>query len=130
MDFGNRFFGDLWGHLEWQKFHHFMMRCVQEYLKHGLIKVASINLGKAKLEDKTCIEFVEFADEFVEFGNWQDKREFEDVFRGLYPKYSELSSHIIRKWLDIYSTHKGIGLELKSSASNYFFRIRKEGQDA
>ncbi|NER10039.1 hypothetical protein SAMN06265375_101430 [Muriicola jejuensis] len=130
MEFGNRFFGNDWSESEWNKFFQFMMNCAKEYLQHGLIEVKPINLGIAKLKDKTNEKFVEFAETFIEFGEWQDKREFEATFQEFYPELAPIAPHRMKKWLDSFAASKRATLETKPTGGNYLFRIRKEVQDA
>src|SRR5690606_35965421 len=96
MEFGNRFFGNSWEQEEWNKFFYFMMSCVQDYLRNGLIEVKPINLKTSKLIERSCQEFVQFANENVKFNVWQDKRDFEIRFKESHPTI-DVSPHIIRK---------------------------------
>lgn len=126
MEFGNRFFGNAWGQEEWSKFFYFMMTCEQQYLLHGLVEVEPINLNKAKLIDASCQEFVEFANKYVEFNEWQDKRVFETLFQELHPEIEVRSPHIFRKWLWSFAKTNSALFDQKSSGGNYLFRIKKE----
>ena len=47
-DFKRNLFYD-WDDSEWSKFDNFMIKCIQYYLKHGLVKYSSINLDEKKL---------------------------------------------------------------------------------
>ena len=58
-EFGHWFFTE-WNQEEWNRFDNFMVYCINHYLKHGLLKPKEINLGKRKLIDQTCAEFIEF----------------------------------------------------------------------
>jgi hypothetical protein len=129
-EFGNRFFENSWDKVEWHKFYYFMMGCVQEYLKYGLITSEPINLDMAELNENTCAEFIKFADEYVMFNTWQNKREFQESFEELNNDIEAVSPHIFKKWLNQYAISKNGELLLKPSGGKYFFNIRKEVQDA
>ncbi|MBC8767358.1 hypothetical protein H4O18_05075 [Arenibacter sp. BSSL-BM3] len=129
MEFGNRFFGNAWNQEEWSRFFYFMMSCVQDYLRHGLFEVEPINLKRAKLVDGSCQEFVEFANEFVEFNEWQDKRVFETLFQESHPEVEVRSPHIFKKWLCSFAIENSASFDQKSSGGNYLFRIKKEVKD-
>ena len=61
-DFKHWFFTD-WDGNEWSEFYNFMMYCICIYFDKGLVEPEQINLGKRKLLDETCPEFVEFINE-------------------------------------------------------------------
>jgi len=126
LEFGNRFFGELWSQEEWNKFFYFMMTCVEDYLKNGLIKVASINIEKAKLTQTSSQKFVEFADEHMKFNDWLDKRKFQESFKRQFPLIENVSPHIFTKWIYNYSRNNLGKYESKSSGSRYLFKVRKE----
>jgi hypothetical protein len=121
-EFGNRFFDKYWASEERNKFYLFMMKSVQLYLEKGLIKSEEINLRKSRLASATHPKFYEFATEFVETNTWQNKRDFEELFRTEYS--TDVTSHSMRKWLQTYSNDIGGELEVKSSNSNYQFKIK------
>jgi hypothetical protein len=101
-----------------------MMKCVQVYLKEGLIKLESALPARAALIEQTALEFVEFMEWMNPIGQWMDKREFEDLFKGSYPAYSEGSPHRFTKWLGAFAESKGAGLEMKSTGGDYLFKLQ------
>jgi len=111
---------------EWNKFHNFMMSCVVDYLKHGLVKAESINLNRIKQIDKTCSEFIEFADAYFVYNAWMDKREFLQNFKDLYPNLEFISSHQFTKWVRNYCIDFGFTYDDKSSGGNAFFILLKK----
>jgi hypothetical protein len=125
MEFGNRFFDKYWGAGEWSKFYQFMMSCVRDYLKNGLLIAPSINLKSEKVRDKSRPEFIEFVKAYLKLNRWINKRDFEGDFKIIYPNIS-FTPHIFSKWLQEYANHLGGVLEKVSSGGNYKFRIRKE----
>lgn len=125
IEFGNRFFTTEWGKLEWDKFYFFMMNCLVEYLQNGLVKVESIRLDQSRLEEKSCQEFVEFAQAYLEINTWLDKRQYMSMFYELYPNMEKISSHKFTKWVTNYSSNYGYEYATKSSGGDYLFILRK-----
>ena len=61
-EFNHNLFDD-WEETEWSKFDHFMINCVQLFLKEGLLESPDINRTIRKLLQETSPEFVEFMDD-------------------------------------------------------------------
>ncbi len=125
-EFGNRFFDAYWPEEEWNKFYHFMMSCVQEYLKFGLVTVEPLNLNRMKLEDNNCPEFISFAEQYFEINKWLDKREMFAIFKEFYPGFEDLSSHRFTKMTKDYLMKMGYEYEDKSTGGGYLFIIKNE----
>ena len=126
MEFGNRFFDNYWGQDEWSSFFNFMMGCVQEYLKNGLLNAPEINLRIEKIIDKSCEEFVEFANNMIVLNEWFDKRKFQKDFEEKYLNIQNVSSHIFNKWIDNYAKSIGGSYETKSTGGDYKFIIKRK----
>lgn len=79
-EFGHLLFSD-WDDAEWQIFDNYMLRCVQYFLKNGLVESKTVNLEERKLIDSTSPEFIEFMESFewVEDKRWV-KSELKDAF--------------------------------------------------
>lgn len=58
-DFGGEFFTQ-WSEQQWVLFYAFMSRCIQTYLKNGLIVPEPKNLNYRKLLQKTNADFIEY----------------------------------------------------------------------
>ena len=58
-EFGHLFFVD-WNEKEWANFDNFMIRCVQFYLKNGLVNSDKVNLKERKFRNEVGLEFIEF----------------------------------------------------------------------
>ncbi len=125
-EFGNRFFENDWSDFEWNSFFYFMMSCVQDYLLKGLIQPKPMNLIKNKLESKSCREFIEYADFFVEWNSWQDKREFQKTYYEFFPEAELVTSHMFTKWLKEYALDIGGDYLDKSSGGKFLFTIKKK----
>lgn len=131
-EFGCNFFDD-WDADEWNRFFHFMMHCVQMYLKHGLVSAKPINLKKNRLINATSEEFVAFMElGSVELNEWTCKRELLKVFIDDNPHYNNLTPHQMTKWLKEYARQNQLIYEDRSSGGKYEFylkNLRKEVQD-
>ncbi|RTY96042.1 primase-helicase family protein [Flavobacterium sp. GT3R68] len=125
MEFGSRFFNSDWSQEEWNKFYFFMMTCVMDYLKNGLIKPESINLRKNRMIDQSCPQFIEFAKENITFNKWIDKRNIFQIFQSSYPEIEDLSSHKFTKWIKDYGVSFGSAYEDKSTGGIYLFILNK-----
>lgn len=120
-EFGNRFFDKYWAQQERNKFYLFMMQSVQIYLEKGLIKAEEINLRKSRLVSETHPEFFEYANDYVQTNTWQNKRDFEELFRETYS--CDVTAHTMSKWIDSYAVNLNGRLEKKSSGGEYKFKI-------
>ncbi|RLJ97926.1 DUF5906 domain-containing protein [Tenacibaculum discolor] len=122
VDFKNRFFDKYWGNDEWSKFYEFLMRCLQSYLNKGLLEAKKINIKKNSLIEKTSREFVEFANDCLEFNTEYDKREIEYFYNELYLE-NQVSPHRFTKWLKEYCQENDASLELISTGGKYKFKM-------
>jgi len=99
MEFGHWFFRDWDGH-EWARFDAFMMHCVEQYFRHGLILPETIHLEARKLKDETCTEFITFMEELeiVHEKSYNQKELFEQFQKAV----DAVTNGIVRKewvWL-------------------------------
>lgn len=106
-EFGHWFFRD-WSPEQWNQFDNFMIHCVQTYLRKGLIRPGYINLLDRKLNEETCIDFVNFMqDKLIQHGEKYNKSEFHSDFLKRYPDWQlkKLTQHRFTKWLKLYATY-------------------------
>ncbi|MFP4365492.1 MAG: BT4734/BF3469 family protein [Bacteroidales bacterium] len=98
---------------EWNRFDSFMIWCIQEYLKHGLIKHEYKNLPARKFIGDTSSEFYEFVkDGSIEEGRRIYKSEKYNEFLEEYPDFKKwLSQKRFSKWIDNYGIHLGKEVE-------------------
>lgn len=116
QSFGKLLFND-WNEEEWLAFDHFMIECIQFYLKNGLIESPRINIDKRKIIDATKKEFVSFMEEqSLGNGEEREKGEFYNSFLKQYSDYTELRKNTFTKWLDLWGTY--IGMHYQSRRSN------------
>ena len=83
MVHGCWFFRD-WEADEWAKFDNFMLSCVSDYLKSGIIMPDTINLEARKLLDETDSEFINWMeDQDIQHEKDYDKRALFTAFGGV-----------------------------------------------
>jgi hypothetical protein len=58
-EFGKLMFGD-WNDADWCEFDNYMIGCLKNYLKTGLVKTNFVNLKIRQLSAETCHEFIEW----------------------------------------------------------------------
>lgn len=139
-EFGHWFFED-WDEAEWNRFDSFMIRCIQQYFVHGLVKCKEINLSIRTLFDHTAREFVNFMDDILGSGydipdlNNTDfkfkvipgeKYEKSQFFTGFTRSNKDFDSPKFRqrsftKWVRMYCKHKGVSMdEPRVNGKDYF----------
>ena len=92
-EFGQWFFTE-WSNEEWLSFDNFMMTCISDYLRLGLLEANSINLGKRKQIEHTNRDFVEWMDDKIKNEEIRpefeyDKKELHNNFLEAYSEYKE-----------------------------------------
>jgi hypothetical protein len=131
-EFECHFFDD-WDDKEWNRFFHFMMHCVQMYLKHGLVNAKPINLKKNRLINATSEEFVAFIESgLVEVNKWISKSEVLKLFISDNPHCNNLSLNQMTRWMKEYAKQNQLIYEDRKSGEKYEFylkELRKEVQD-
>lgn len=122
--FGNRFFEANWSSEENNKFYHFLMQCVQAYLKEGLIMPKSINLNYTKITSECPSQFVTFMDT-MHFK--PDTKYNRKLLRGQFKKFAcrvtNNSMQEFGKWIKAYFKDKFQEVEFKSSNSESLFYL-------
>lgn len=124
-EFGKQFFLE-WQSEDWNKFFNYMTKCCQSFLINGLMEVAPYNKGFKYIANKTGHEFVAFADEYLMPGKRFDKADLLQKLKFEYPKYKQITSHRLTKWIDLYSTYCEIPIVQKKSNGNYLVIVPDE----
>ena len=83
-EFKHQFFSQ-WDDMEWAKFDNFMIRCVQFFLKNGLVESDKVNLAFRKLKNELGNEFIEFMELQKFDGSAINRKDFRDSFNKQYP---------------------------------------------
>jgi hypothetical protein len=91
MEFGHLFFSD-WDSEEWARFDNFMIRCVQYFLKNGLMVSDKVNLDYRKLRNELGPEFIEFMELQKFDGSPINRKEFRDKFNKDYPTVAKFNT--------------------------------------
>jgi len=82
-EFKHQFFSD-WDEDEWQEFDNFMIRCVQYFLKNGLVESNKVNLDLRKMKNAVGAEFIEFMESKDFTRLITGKKDFRDDFEFKY----------------------------------------------
>jgi len=90
-EFGHLFFSE-WDKEEWCRFDNFMIRCVQYFLKNGLVQSDKVNLAFRKLKNELGNEFIEFMESKKFDGSPLNRKSFRDDFNRQYPNVSKYNT--------------------------------------
>ncbi len=110
-----RFFDD-WLPVEWNLFLNLIVKCIQIYLKNGLIATEPINMKFTKLISQTNQDFVDFCEEEIQVNTKYDKRILHDKFIINYYRFRGMSQRIFTEWLKYYGNYREA--EIRESHSN------------
>lgn len=88
--FGHQFFSE-WSKDEWHKFDNYMNRCIQYFLKEGLVESDKVNLNERKFKNNLGAEFIEFMDDKT-FANPVCKKELRKQFTNENPELTKYNS--------------------------------------
>jgi hypothetical protein len=91
MEFGHLFFSE-WDDIEWANFDNFMIRCVQYFLKNGLVNSDKVNLKLRKFKNEMGTEFIEFMEMKTFSGGPINRKDFRDEFNKQYPNVSKYNT--------------------------------------
>jgi hypothetical protein len=91
IEFGHLFFSE-WNEDEWAKFDNFMIRCVQYFLKNGLVQSDKINLALRKFKNELGTEFLEFMESQTFNGTPINRKDFRDNFNKQYPTVAKFNT--------------------------------------
>jgi hypothetical protein len=124
-EFKHYFFDD-WDKEEYNFFDNFMLSCVSDYLRSGIIMPATINLEARKLRDETSQEFIHFMEDMMIAHEAQfDKKElyirFADIGDDGRPKnkdFAFLKQRLFTRWLKDWATYRPEMAGYKESRSN------------
>jgi len=90
-EFGHLFFSD-WDEVEWARFDNFMIRCVQYFLKNGLVQSDKVNLKLRKFRNEMGTEFIEFMESQKFTGQPTNRKDFRDEFNKNYPMVAKFNT--------------------------------------
>lgn len=118
-EFGKLMFGD-WNDDDWCEFDNYMINCLKNYLRTGLIKPTFVNLKIRQLSAETCHEFIEWCglvdtaqnrEVMLQVGVRLYKNDLYQNFIEEYPDYGArgrmtISRTKFYKWLVSYAMYK------------------------
>jgi succinate dehydrogenase flavin-adding protein (antitoxin of CptAB toxin-antitoxin module) len=138
-EFGKLMFGD-WNDDDWCEFDNYMIGCLKNYLRTGLVKSKFVNLKIRQLSAETCHEFIEWCglvhgqdrSANLDVGIRLYKNDLYFAFIDEYPDYGPKSKMTISrtrfyKWLVAYAMFKeGVMPEEGRDQSGRWIIIRKK----
>lgn len=125
-EFGHLLF-DGWDDIEWQKFDNYMIRCIQYFLKNGLVESKKVNLEYRKLKQDLGVEFIEWM-ETEPMKERISRKDARQKFENEYPKIARYNTpQKFNKKVKNYCDYHG--LELTESKYNGvdMYKIEKDG---
>jgi hypothetical protein len=128
MDKFKCMFFDDWNSLEWARFDHFMINCLQYFLENGLVSYEHKNLKYRKLINGSSKEFVNWMED-KEFTNEQriDYKQWHSTFITEYEDFKKwLTQRQFNVWLKSYFEFKEIGFESITYNGMRYYRIISE----
>jgi transcriptional regulator CtsR len=120
--FGHNLYDD-WDQYQWQLFDNFMMSCVHDYLRDGLVRTKPNNLNFKKLLNTVPEEFINWYNDFIPVHELFKCSEKTDEFKAAFPDHSKISVKQFTKWLSEVSKYNGQELEKKHLSSGTWVRI-------
>ena len=124
-EFGHQFFSG-WDIQEWAKFDNFMLRCIQFYLKNGLIESNKVNLEFRKLKNNLGAEFIEFMDGH-KIQEKVTRKSFRDKFNSEYPSLARFNTaQRFNKKVKDYCKYNKIDLHEKKYNGIFYFEVPSE----
>lgn len=126
-EFKHQFFSE-WDAKEWAEFDNFMIRCIQFYLKNGLVESNKVNLDFRKLKNNLGAEFIEYMEAQKFDGTPIKRKDFRDNFNKEYPNLSRYNSaQKFNKKVKDYCEYNGLEFwDRKSNGVNCFYISHKE----
>lgn len=107
-EFNKMFFSE-WNEEEWSEFDNFMLHCLQRYLREGLVMPNNINLSEKRLTANTNDAFIDFMEDFENYGKIYSKKEFLKHFMDA-TNLKNVKSNTLTKWVRVYCEHHKIRL--------------------
>ena len=125
-EFGHQFFSE-WDTDEWRRFDNFMARCIQYYLKNGLVESNKVNLSFRKMKNNLGVEFIEFM-EALDMTERVSKKALRDKFNDEYKTLSRWNTaqKFNKKINDYCKFHEYEVLETQTNGVPYIEFIKED----
>lgn len=121
-EFGRQLFDD-WSQDDYLRFDNYMMRCLQNYMRTGLLAQDSDNAKLKKVIMTTAQEFIEFMNDkelFPRRTRVIKQKAYHD-FLEQFPDFKKwLSSRVFVRWVKIYADYAGMKYEEGKSNDRWF----------
>tara|TARA_R100001463_G_scaffold5237_4_gene18265 strand:- start:1837 stop:4251 length:2415 start_codon:yes stop_codon:yes gene_type:complete len=141
-EFGKFLFGEEWEDDDWCRFDDYMIKCIQLYLKRGLIESDSVNADKKRLIINTNSDFIEWcglldthaANALLKVNERIHLNGLHYDFTTQYPDYAKfskrsVSQYLFKKWMIAYCVYKeGLEPELGRDAVGNWIRIKPRSE--
>lgn len=134
-EFKHRFFMD-WDDAEWNRFHNFMIMCVQLYKKNGLVPFPGENILVNKLINDAGEEFIDFMDQQF-LGDEeqtalrpltkQDKDELFEAMKTAIRRHSKMeNTNRFSTWVRQWAEYRGFTITINKSGAKRFFTFTEK----
>lgn len=110
-----------WDEEEWFKYYRFIIYCVQEFLKKGIVE-PMFNVAERKLKMEASPEFMDFLDD-IPIGEKANKKLVYDNFYSKFPNHYKIEMTTFRNWLKFFADAFGFGFVESHSGNDNFFEI-------
>ena len=130
-EFGKQLFDD-WEDIEFLKFDNYMVRCLQSFLKLGLVPQNAKNIKLRKFIAETSMEFLEWIGDNDNVGRncRLEKKLYYDNF---VEEYQDFKKWLTRKkfniWIQKYCSYMDYGYNDGHSASSHWFVIKTDDKE-
>jgi hypothetical protein len=130
-EFGKQLFDD-WDDSEFVKFDNYMVRCLQSFLKLGLVPQNAKNIKLRKFIAETSMEFLEWIGDNENVGRncRLEKKLYYDRF---VEEYQDFKKWLTRKkfniWIQKYCSYMGYGYNDGHSTSSQWFVIKTDDKE-
>ena len=129
-EFGRQLFDD-WSEDEFNNFDNYMVYCIQQYLKHGLIEQDAVNISLRKFIAETSMEFYEWIEERDNFprNEYNNKQQKYIEFVEDYQDFKKwLSRKRFSIWVQKYANFKGLKYNQGVSQGGRWFELQDENK--
>ena len=123
-EFGHLLFNE-WSNDEWAKFDNYMLRCIQYYLKNGLVESNTVNLELKKLSNLAGPDFIDWMDSQDWDGQEWYKSSLKEAFIRDYSDYAKLSTQKFNKFLTAYCELNDLIFDKKKKDNMSYVTISK-----
>jgi hypothetical protein len=121
--FGHLLFTE-WDSQEWSRFYSFMIYCLQQFLKKGIVN-PGFNVAIRKLKMEATSQFIEFA-QSIEYGVKHNKKKVYDDFYSKYPDHHKIEMTTFRNWLKYIADAFNLKFTETHSGNENFFEFSLE----